>query len=199
MPATGPYRESFVGFRLLIEDDLPMLRDWLNSGHVMPWYEERPLSLDEVRAHYGPRAQGMSNVTAFIATYDGTSVGYLQRYFPHLEPGYWSDQVFPPDTAGIDLLIGDPNFVHRGFGPVMILAFLRTVVFAEEGVPLCIIDPHPANAAAIRAYEKVGFSYLRTIGPPEHPEPAYLMSIGRSERSTHAVAGHVAEHPPPIG
>ena len=61
-------------------------------------------------------------------------------------------------------------------GPVLIRAFLRTHVFAGQA-GRCIIDPDPANKIAIRAYEKVGFRYLRTLHPPEHCEDAYLMVL----------------------
>jgi RimJ/RimL family protein N-acetyltransferase len=118
-------------------------------------------------------------VTAFIASYDGEPVGYVQRYFPEREPDYWGRQELPPGLAGIDLLVGEPAFVHRGFGPVMIRAFLRQVVFADPAVRGCLIDPDPDNRIAIRAYEKVGFRHLRTIGPPEHSDPAYLMLLDR--------------------
>jgi RimJ/RimL family protein N-acetyltransferase len=30
-----------------------------------------------------------------------------------------------------------------------------------------VIDPHEANAAAIRAYAKAGFRYVRTVVDPE--------------------------------
>jgi RimJ/RimL family protein N-acetyltransferase len=176
------YEAAAITFRFLTGPDLPMLLSWINSDHVAPWWNDgESTSLEEVTAHYGPRIDGQTTITAFIASYAGQPVGYLQRYFPHLEPDFWGNQTLPPGMAGVDLLIGDPRFVHRGFGPVMIRAFLRQIVFADKTVPGCLIDPDPTNTAAIRAYEKVGFRYLRTIGPPEHSDLAYLMTIDRAE------------------
>jgi aminoglycoside 6'-N-acetyltransferase len=45
----------------------------------------------------------------------------------------------------------------------------------------CIIDPEPANRIAIRAYEKAGFRYVKTVKVPAEPQPAYLMRISRGD------------------
>ena len=63
----------------------------------------------------------------------------------------------------------------------MIQRVLGDVVFSGRETTLCIIDPDPNNKVAIRAYEKAGFRYLKTIEPPEHIEPAYLMTMHREE------------------
>ena len=64
-------------------------------------------------------------------------------------------------TAGIDLLIGDPSVVGRGIGPLVIDAFVRTVVFAAPDVHRAVASPDPANARSIRAFEKAGFTVVR--------------------------------------
>ena len=45
--------------------------------------------------------------------------------------------------------------VGIGHGPAMIDAFAAKVF--DEGVERIVLDPHPDNAHAIRAYEKAGF------------------------------------------
>ncbi len=58
---------------------------------------------------------------------------------------------------------------------------MRTVVFARLDVESCIIGPAMSNASAIRAYEKAGFTYLKTIVVPDEEEPERLLRIWRSE------------------
>lgn len=48
-------------------------------------------------------------------------------------------------------------------------------------VESCIIDPEPTNKAAIRAYEKAGFKYEKTIQVPTEAEPSYVMRIMPSD------------------
>lgn len=61
--------------------------------------------------------------------------------------------------ASIDLFL-DPELHGRGIGPAAIGQLARRL-FDERGHHRITIDPATANAAAIRAYEKVGF---RTVG-----------------------------------
>lgn len=181
MTANHPtWDEHLIGFRHLRAGDLVTLHTWLNTDHVRRWWgEDEDLSLAGVIAEYTPLLDGQTTVTAFIIEYAGEPVGYVQRYDPHDHPGYWGAQQLPAGLIGIDLLIGAPHFAGVGFGPVMIRAFLRGIFHAEPAVTGCMIDPDPENFYAIRAYEKVGFQYARTIGPPEHREPAYLMFLRR--------------------
>ncbi len=47
---------------------------------------------------------------------------------------------------------------------------------------LCVIGPTRSNAAAIRAYEKAGFRFLKTYLEPDSREPEhYLMELIRAE------------------
>ncbi len=84
----------------------------------------------------------------------GRPIAYLQSYDPHLEDDHpYADQPF--GTLGIDLSIGVPGMVGVGHGPAIVRQFVEEL-FAE-GAPRVVIDPHPDNARAIRAYEKAGF------------------------------------------
>jgi len=59
----------------------------------------------------------------------------------------------------------------------LIAEFVATLF--EEGAPRVIVDPNPANAAAIRCYEKVGF---RRLGPIQTPDgEMLLMAIDEPE------------------
>jgi aminoglycoside 6'-N-acetyltransferase len=171
------YDPAKIGFRWMGDDDLPLMHRWLNAGAALQWYGQKPTTLEEVTREYTPSLHGQSDLLSLIITYDGEPVGYIQRYFPRDHPDYWGHQKFPGDTAGIDLFIGEEAYLHRGFGPLVIRKFLEEHVFADGKSKYCIIDPDPANKAAIRAYEKVGFRYLRTLHPPQHVEPAYLLLI----------------------
>jgi RimJ/RimL family protein N-acetyltransferase len=182
------YDPARIAFRWLTEEDLPLMHRWLNEGATLQWYGHEPTTLEQVAQEYSPHLHGQSNVLSLIISYDAEPVGYIQRYFTRDHPDYWGHQSFPEDTAGIDLFIGEERFLHRGFGPLVIRAFLRECVFADGTIRRCIIDPDPANAVAIRAYEKVGFRYLRTLHQPGHCEDAYLMVLDSAD----------LEQPPPI-
>ena len=58
-------------------------------------------------------------------------------------------------TRGIDQFIGEADMLGRGHGSAFIRAFIDRLL--ANGAPRIVIDPDPANARAIRAYEKAGF------------------------------------------
>ncbi len=142
-------------FRTVTEADLPLLAAWLAEPHVAEWWEDGPeSSLAEIR-------QAMDSVETepLIVEMDGQPIAYIQSYDPHLEDGHpYQDQPF--GTLGMDVTIGIPELVGKGHGSAIVRQF--TDMLFEEGCPRVVIDPHPDNLRAIRAYEKAGFRAFDT-------------------------------------
>jgi RimJ/RimL family protein N-acetyltransferase len=178
----APLDPALLGFRPLDESDLPLMHGWLNEpGDAFRWYgEERPTTLDEVRAEYLPMLHAREPARPFLILYGERPIGYIQRWDHRDWPVQWG-HLQMPDAAGIDLFIGETDFLHRGLGPHLIRRFLVEHVFSDPAIGRCTIDPNPANRVAIRAYEKAGYRWFRTVQPPEHVEKAYLMLIRRDE------------------
>ncbi len=84
--------------------------------------------------------------TRFAIELDGVLAGMIQ-YWEEREPKY--------RHAGIDLFV-DPAQHGRGIGTQAIRLLVRLLI-DERGHHRITIDPAAANAAAVRAYEKVGF------------------------------------------
>lgn len=136
-------------FRDVTEADLPLLRRWLAEPHVAEWWDDPDEALAEIR-----EAMDSVETEPLIAELAGKPVAYIQSYDPHLEDGHpYQDQPF--GTLGLDISIGDPALVGKGHGSAIIRQF--TAQLFAEGCPRIVIDPDPANARAIRAYEKAGF------------------------------------------
>jgi len=75
------------------------------------------------------------------------------------------------------------EYVHRGLGGPILRRFLRKATFTHPDVGTCVIGPDPANSGAIRAYEKAGFTYLKSVTVPgDLPSgQEYLMLIRRQD------------------
>jgi aminoglycoside 6'-N-acetyltransferase len=151
MPRDRAWR---YGFRAVTEADLSMIAGWLAEPHVAEWWDNPEAEIAAIREHIDS-----ISVEPLIIEFDGMPIGYIQSYDPHLEDDHpYQDQPF--GTLGIDLSIGPPELVGVGHGSAIVRQFVDTL-FAE-GAPRVIIDPHPANARAIRAYEKAGFRAFDT-------------------------------------
>jgi aminoglycoside 6'-N-acetyltransferase len=57
--------------------------------------------------------------------------------------------------------------LDRGHGSAFIRAFTDGLL--ASGVPRVVTDPDPANARAIRAYQKAGFQRDRIVDTPDGP------------------------------
>lgn len=142
--------ERRYDFRDVTEADLPMLAAWLAEPHLAEWWG------DDAEASVAEIAEAIDSIETepLIVELDGRPIAYLQSYDPHLEDGHpYRDQPF--GTLGMDISIGPPDLVGKGHGTAIVRQFVDMLF--EEGAPRVVIDPHPDNARAIRAYEKAGF------------------------------------------
>ncbi|QND67361.1 acetyltransferase [Mesorhizobium loti] len=144
-----PEQAMLYDFRPVTEKDLPMIAGWLAEPHVAEWWDDPETEIAGIREHIDS-----ISVEPLIVELDGKPIAYLQSYDPHLEDDHpYADQPF--GTLGIDLSIGRPELIGLGHGSAIVHQFVEQLF--EEGVPRVIIDPHPDNGRAIRAYEKAGF------------------------------------------
>ena len=182
MTAQPPLDPAPLGFRPLARGDLPLLHRWLNTPHVHRWWasDGSPQTSEAVAAEYGPQTTGEEPTAGFLICYGDTPIGFIQWYYLRDYPDY-AAQIGVEGAAGIDLFIGEEAYVHRGLGTHILRMFLRDVIFAAPGVRACVIGPDETNTAAIRAYEKAGFRYLKTISVPGEPRPEYLMLLARAD------------------
>ena len=171
-----------LAFRPLTLADLPRLHAWFQAPHVRPWFGER--SLDEVVSEYAGYVDGRVPIHAFFVELGAPvrPIGMVswERFgdFPEMMDGY---QVDDPDAANCDVLLGEADVIHRGLGAPLVGRLLREHVFADPRITQCIIDPHAANAAAIRAYAKAGFQHLRHVNDQEDGRALALMVLRRED------------------
>ena len=141
--------EDAYDFRTVTARDLKLIAAWLEQPHWREWWDAPEQAIAEIRDHIAS-----DEVEPLIVELDGKPVAYLQSYDPHLEDGHpYRDQPF--GTLGVDISIGPAEMLGKGHGSAILMQFCRLLF--EEGCPRVIIDPHPDNARAIRAYEKAGF------------------------------------------
>lgn len=165
---------SDISFKKLQMEDLPLLHQWLNEPHVIEWYEKKPSTMEDVRKKYLPRIAGDDATKSFFIIVDDQPIGYIQSYFVDDDPEIKS--YVPKNSAGLDLFIGETSHLGRGLGSEILREFLKQVVFQQEGIEHCVVDPLPTNPRMIHVIEKAGFKYLVTINGKE---PKYLMIIDK--------------------
>lgn len=175
-----------VSFRPLQDDDPTRMTVWLRDPDVAPWYGDGEPTLALVQARYATRIAGTDTTHGYIMEIDGEPVGYIQAYRLEDEPRYAVQLRLPTpidrDAVATDLFIGEAAFRNRGWGGIILRAFLAEIVFGSMHARVAIIAPEPGNRRAIRTYEQVGFRWLHTVHiiddiHPENSGDEYVMLL----------------------
>jgi aminoglycoside 6'-N-acetyltransferase len=163
MSAPGDHRCDAITFAALREADFPRLTRWLAEPHVRRFYQKSPITLEEVALEYGPALRGEEPGHCHLAVGAGRPFGYLQCYRNVDYPRY-AALIGAFDGFSIDLYIGEPEFLRRGWGRAMLRAYLAQVAFV--GFPetdAAYIAHDLRNAAALNCSRAVGFLPLRRL------------------------------------
>lgn len=167
-------------FRRLVEADLPLLHGWLEQPHVRAYWADEPRTLAGVAAHYRGVLDGTEPTFGFIASADKMPMAFLQTYRIDSYADYAAHVAPGEEAAGVDMLIGEPAFAHRGLGAPLLAQFVDEIVWQVTGARACWIGPSADNARAIRAYAKAGFEYVKTVRIPGEAQPEYMMRRARA-------------------
>jgi aminoglycoside 6'-N-acetyltransferase len=145
-------------FRPMSADDLPVIKRWLETPHVSEWWHDPAEQFELVSGHLAH-----PDMAQFIVAAGEKEFAYLQCY----NLSAWNTGFGPqPDgTRGLDQFIGEASMVGRGHGSAFVRAFADQLL--ASGTPRVVTDPDPANARAIRAYEKAGFRRDRVVDTPD--------------------------------
>ncbi|MEA2702407.1 MAG: aminoglycoside 6-N-acetyltransferase [Actinomycetota bacterium] len=132
---------ALVRLRTATRDDIPTLVQIRLTAEVQERWRG---GADMVAAVEEDFAE--ADVTKYVIELDGQVVGWIQ-WAAEEEPDY--------RHASIDIYV-DPAVHGRGVGTDAVRTLARHVL-ADHGHHRLVIDPAADNAAAIRAYAKVGF------------------------------------------
>jgi len=175
-----------IHFRPLETRDFPKMLTWLNTEHVKQFWKEPFHTVEDIEDKYGGYVTGEKPSTPYVIMINGVDIGYIQTYYY----SDWQDDNDPDnyislmdadkDSAGVDLFIGHKDYIHKGYGVHIIRTFIKEYVFANHRSVNVIITPEPDNFVAIKAYEKVGFKWYKTIKTPSG-EFEYLMILSKED------------------
>jgi aminoglycoside 6'-N-acetyltransferase len=167
-----------IDFRPLLESDFSMLTAWLARAHVRQFYQKVPVTLADVAVEYGPAVRGEEPSHCHLAFHRSTPFCYLQCYRNAAYPE-WARTIAVTDGVSVDLFIGEPSFLHRGFGQAALAEYLRQFVFRRYPDEMVAYIAHePGNSAALRCSQAVGFRRVRSFR--ENDTEMVLLALERS-------------------
>ena len=155
MTAATP--KPVIILRRATREDAVLLAAWDRKPHVIACTTDDPAAETAFAgADWLEEIESSSEVSFYlIAEADGRPIGAMQVIDPHLEPThYWGE--IEPGLRALDIWIGEPEALNRGFGTAMMTQALDAC-FADPEVHVVVIDPLNSNADAHRFYQRLGF------------------------------------------
>ena len=149
-------------FQPLHSSHFKILFDWLKEPHVKAWWGP-----GENWDDFDSRHQAMissSLVFPHIVFLETNPIGYINYWF--VEEDHDFKPHFPKNTVGTDQFIGNPHLIGNGMGTRFVRQFTNELLHKPD-IGLIITDPDPMNLAAIRSYEKAGFTKTRLMETSE--------------------------------
>lgn len=173
-----------ITFVRLTRADLPLMHRWLNNPRVAEWYgvgddnhgfPTMAEVIEEYEKNFGPEPKNH----AFLVHLDKTPVGYIQCYRLGDYPDYAADLGVDPDGWAIDIFVGEDDVREKGVGSRAVEQLLAEHVFSRPEATTSFICPDPENKRAVRAYEKAGFRYVKTVWIESEKGYEYVMCRDR--------------------
>lgn len=159
------------------KSDIPLLLKWFKMDHIREyWFSIRNKTENEIVEKYTKRLKE-GKIETFIICHKNTKIGLIQTYILEDTSQFHVEGL----SKGIDLFIGDTNYLNRGFGTNAIRELLVEYVFDDNSIINACIDPEVRNSRAIRAYEKVGFKHVNTEVEKNSGLLTYFMVLERND------------------
>ena len=186
------------GFAQVQAHDLKLIRHWLVTAHVAKWWGTDAMTDELWDGEWMARLRGerkmdtrMIQITLAPDLGPQAKAGRGRSFtvFPIGLMQIWDFKDFPdlkeavePDNGafGLDMLIGEEQWVHRGFGQRAVTGFVWGSVFRQiTKCPAIFLRPLVSNSGAIRCFEKAGFRHWKTVRLPGCSEDSYVMHADR--------------------
>jgi putative acetyltransferase len=130
-------------------EDLNIMKLWLAQDYIQKFWGDPQDWIKEISENINA-----DWVTYFIVECD-LPIGFLQYYETDKAPqGEWSKQ--PIGTVGIDYLIGDKEYLGKGYGS-KIVGLLVDLIKSKNKYDHIVADPIAENVSSVQVLETNGF------------------------------------------
>ena len=150
-------------FELLKDEKInyELLYKWCSQEEIYKYFEQRPLSYDEIINKYYPRTLNDTKVVVYIIKYDNKPIGMIQ--YQKVDDKKNELYGIKLDNAyEIDLFIGELNLHNKSIGQEVINK-MCDYLFNEKKSKNIIGSILQENIKSIKCCEKCGFEILKEI------------------------------------
>ncbi|MGM0212796.1 GNAT family N-acetyltransferase [Enterococcus sp. AZ109] len=143
--------------RIFEDEDRSLMKTWLYRDYVQRWLIHPENWLAEI----DQRHEKFSWIHHYIVMFADQSIGFCQYYdcYKAKDLGEWTQVQEPNKVFSIDYLIGEPEFVGKGYGKQIVNQLMHTIQQNEPDVETIIVEPDSQNIASIKVLVANGFIF----------------------------------------
>jgi CTP:molybdopterin cytidylyltransferase MocA/predicted acetyltransferase len=141
-----------------IAEDITILKRWFDRDHIKKWFKDADDWIYEVENRHGK----YNFIKHFIVKNKNTKIGFCQYYDCYRAREDWYNIEKPDDTYSIDYLIGEEQYLGKGFGREIIRLLVEKIKI-ENGKEI-IVQPELENKISQKALLANGFLYDKKRG-----------------------------------
>ncbi len=140
--------------RLFRNEDVALFEKWLYMPHVAQWYHDPLDWMDEVKQ----RKDKFSFLHHFIVESEGKPIGFCQYYEYYHSGEEWHGDTDIDGTYSIDYLIGDTNYIGKGYGKGIVQLLIQEIKL-QYNAKRIIVQPEQENKASCNTLLSCGFFF----------------------------------------
>jgi RimJ/RimL family protein N-acetyltransferase len=138
----------------IIDEDIILIEQWLQKEYIKKWYDPIDEWINEIKNRNGE----YSFIKHFIVKIDSLRIGFCQYYDCFDAQESWYKISKQKHTYSIDYLIGEENYLHKGYGKEIIRQLIEKV--KTEGGKEIIVQPDTENVKSHKVLLANGFDYV---------------------------------------
>ena len=138
-----------------VEDsDIQLLTTWLNKEYILKWYHDADEWLNEIKERNGK----FRFLNHFIVMDENHPVGFCQYYDCFYAQEDWYAVSNPNEIFSIDYLIGEENYLRKGYGKEIVKTLVNTIQQRWSKGEI-VVQPDDENIASGKALLANGFMF----------------------------------------
>ncbi len=146
-----------IKLRTFEDNDIETMKNWLAKDYIIKWYLDAEDWLTEITNRHGEYHW----INHFIVMSEEKAIGFCQYYdvFAAKDLEDWYQVEEPEKVFSIDYLIGDEEFLGKGYGKEIVRRLVELIKTNEEKAEAIIVQPDKENAQSNGVLLANGFVY----------------------------------------
>lgn len=141
-------------FRELQEQDINLIKKWLQAPHVAEWFKQPDSWIEEIEQ----RKTKYIFIRHFIIEDDNKNIGFCQYYDFSKGGETWNGSIPSDGSWSIDYLIGEPDYLGKGYGKSIVIRLTKDI-FNFTDAQRIIVQPEPGNQRSRNTLLSAGYRF----------------------------------------